>query len=185
MEPVSRAGSTRYSVPLAVSFAYLLNDMIQSVIVAVYPLLKDDFHLSFTQIGVITLTFQLTASLLLTHVGLTWTVALSVVVGPVVASAFPATTVYAQDMLTHRIGLVSGPCYGFSFGLGGIGAAVLGVSADHFGIVPVYQVCAFLPLLGLLAVFPRAGRPLATGAEMALEDLEAVDASVLPLQPYG
>ena len=71
---------------------------------------------------------------MLPYVGLGWTVALSVVIGIVLASAFPAIIVYAQDMLTHRIGMVSGLFYGFSFGLGGIGAAVLGVLADRFGI---------------------------------------------------
>lgn len=98
-------------------------------------------------------------TLALPHVGLAWTVGLSVVIGLVLASAFPAIIVYAQDMLTHRIGMVSGLFYGFSFGLGGLGAAVLGVIADHFGIVFVYQVCAFLPLLGLLAVFLPDVRP--------------------------
>ncbi|HEY5231066.1 MAG TPA: MFS transporter [Galbitalea sp.] len=98
-------------------------------------------------------------TLLLPHVGLGWTVGLSVVIGLVLASAFPAIIVYAQDMLTNRIGMVSGLFYGFSFGLGGIGAAVLGVVADHYGIVFVYQICAFLPLLGLLAAFLPDVRP--------------------------
>ncbi len=98
-------------------------------------------------------------TLLLPYVGLAWTVVLSVVIGLVLASAFPAIIVYAQDMLTHRIGMVSGLFYGFSFGLGGLGAAVLGLLADHFGIVFVYQVCAFLPLLGLLAAFLPDVRP--------------------------
>jgi FSR family fosmidomycin resistance protein-like MFS transporter len=98
-------------------------------------------------------------TLVLPYVGLGWTVGLSVVIGLVLASAFPAIIVYAQDMLTHRIGMVSGLFYGFSFGLGGIGAAVLGGVADRFGIVFVYQVCAFLPLLGILAVFLPDVRP--------------------------
>ncbi|MGH8397949.1 MAG: MFS transporter [Gammaproteobacteria bacterium] len=98
-------------------------------------------------------------TLLLPHVDLAWTVGLSVVIGVVLASAFPAIIVYAQDMMSHRIGMVSGMFYGLSFGLGGIGAAVLGVIADHFGIVFVYQVCAFLPLLGLLAIFLPDVRP--------------------------
>ncbi len=98
-------------------------------------------------------------TLLLPHVGLGWTVGLSVVIGLVLSSAFPAIIVYAQDMLSHRIGMISGMFYGFSFGLGGIGAAVLGAVADHYGIVFVYQVCAFLPLLGLLAVFLPDVRP--------------------------
>jgi FSR family fosmidomycin resistance protein-like MFS transporter len=98
-------------------------------------------------------------TLALPYVGLGWTVGLSVVIGLILASAFPAIIVYAQDMLTHRIGMVSGLFYGFSFGLGGLGAAVLGLIADHFGIVFVYQVCAFLPLLGFLAVFLPDVRP--------------------------
>jgi FSR family fosmidomycin resistance protein-like MFS transporter len=98
-------------------------------------------------------------TLMLPYVGLAWTVALSVVIGLVLASAFPAIIVYAQDMLTHRIGMVSGLFYGFSFGLGGLGAAVLGVVADRYGIMFVYQVCAFLPLLGLLAALLPDVRP--------------------------
>ena len=108
-------------------------------------------------------------TLLLPHVDLKWTVALSIVIGMVLASAFPAIIVYAQDMLTHRIGMVSGLFYGFSFGLGGIGAAVLGVIADHYGIVFVYQLCAFLPLLGLLAVFLPDVRPPQEAEQVALE----------------
>jgi MFS transporter, FSR family, fosmidomycin resistance protein len=98
-------------------------------------------------------------TLLLPYVSLGWTVALSVVIGLVLASAFPAIIVYAQDMLTHRIGMVSGLFYGFSFGMGGVGAAVLGLLADHFGIDFVYQLCAFLPLLGLFAAFLPDVRP--------------------------
>jgi len=98
-------------------------------------------------------------TLALPYVGLGWTVALSVVIGLVLASAFPAIIVYAQDMLTHRIGMVSGLFYGFGFGLGGIGAAALGLLADDFGIDFVYRACAFLPLLGLLAVFLPDVRP--------------------------
>ncbi len=98
-------------------------------------------------------------TLLLPYVGLGWTVALSIIIGMVLASAFPAIIVYAQDMLSNRIGMVSGLFYGFSFGLGGIGAAVLGLIADHSGIVFVYQICAFLPLLGVLAVLLPDVRP--------------------------
>ena len=98
-------------------------------------------------------------TLVLPYASLTWTVALSVVIGVVLASAFPAIIVFAQDMLVHRIGMVSGLFYGFSFGLGGVGAAVLGVVADHYGIDFVYHVCAFLPLLGLFAAFLPDVRP--------------------------
>lgn len=98
-------------------------------------------------------------TLLLPHVDLLWTAVLSVVIGVILASAFPAIIVYAQDMLPHRIGAISGMFYGFAFGMGGVGAAVLGLLADHFGIVFVYQVCAFLPLLGMLAIFLPNIRP--------------------------
>jgi FSR family fosmidomycin resistance protein-like MFS transporter len=65
-------------------------------------------------------------------------------------------------MLPHRIGMVSGLFYGFSFGLGGIGAAVLGVVADYSSVTFVYEICAFLPLLGLFAVFLPDVRPVET-----------------------
>lgn len=102
-------------------------------------------------------------TLLLPHVGLGWTTALSVVIGLGLASAFPAIVVYAQDMMPDRIGVVSGMFYGLSFGLGGIGAALLGVLADGTSIEFVYQVCAFLPLLGLAAVFLPDIRPPEVG----------------------
>ncbi|MEB2313701.1 MAG: MFS transporter [Sorangiineae bacterium] len=98
-------------------------------------------------------------SLLLPHVGLEMTVALTVVIGLVLASAFPAIVVYAQDLLTERIGMVSGLFFGLSFGLGGIGAAVLGFVADRYGIGFVYEVCAFLPLIGALAFLLPDVRP--------------------------
>lgn len=98
-------------------------------------------------------------TLLLPHVDLPWTIGLTVVIGFVLASAFPAIVVYAQDMLPHRIGLVSGLFYGFSFGLGGLGALVLGLLADRYSIEFVYQLCAFLPLLGLLAALLPDVRP--------------------------
>jgi FSR family fosmidomycin resistance protein-like MFS transporter len=98
-------------------------------------------------------------TLALPYVGLGMTMILSVIIGLILASAFPAIIVYAQDMLTHRIGMVSGLFYGFSFGLGGIGAALLGLVADHYGLVFVYKVCAFLPLLGIFALFLPDVRP--------------------------
>ena len=98
-------------------------------------------------------------TLALPWVGLAWTVALSIVIGLVLASAFPAIIVYAQDMLTHRIGMVSGLFYGFSFGLGGLGAAVLGLVADDYGILFVYHVCAWLPVLGVTALWLPDVRP--------------------------
>lgn len=92
-------------------------------------------------------------TLLLPHVGLAMTGVLSVVIGCVLASAFSAILVYAQELLPGRIGLISGLFFGFAFGMGGIGAAVLGHWADTVGIVYVYHVCAYLPAIGLLAAF--------------------------------
>ncbi|MEO7082689.1 MAG: MFS transporter [Gemmatimonadaceae bacterium] len=124
-------------------------------------------------------------TLLLPRVNLEWTVALSIVIGLVLSSAFPSIIVYAQDMLTHRIGMVSGLFYGFSFGLGGIGAAVLGVLADHFGIVFVYQVCAFLPLLGLMAVFLPDVRPPRQPEQLTTLSTNNVGADLLRLKRDG
>lgn len=92
-------------------------------------------------------------TLLLPHVGLFWTTALSFVIGITLASAFSAIIVFAQELLPGRVGLVSGLFFGFSFGMGAIGAAMLGWLADYAGIDFVYQACAFLPLLGLLTIF--------------------------------
>ncbi|MEO6967583.1 MAG: MFS transporter [Rhodanobacteraceae bacterium] len=108
-------------------------------------------------------------TLLLPHVDLAWTTILSVVIGVGIASAFPAIIVYAQDLMPHRIGMISGMFYGLSFGMGGIGAAVLGAVADDFGIGFVYQICAFLPLLGLLAAFLPDIRPPVHDAGYAVQ----------------
>ena len=91
-------------------------------------------------------------TLALPHVGYLWTVILSVFIGLILSSAFPAIIVYAQELVPGRIGAVSGLFFGFAFGLGGIAAAVLGVLADLRGIEWVYQVCAYLPALGLVTV---------------------------------
>lgn len=92
-------------------------------------------------------------TLLLPHANLYWTGVLTVIVGLVLASAFAAILVYAQDLAPGRIGAISGLFYGLAFGMGGIGAAVLGRLADLTSIDFVYRVCAFLPAIGLLAVF--------------------------------
>ncbi len=100
-------------------------------------------------------------TLLLPHVGLGWTVALSALTGSLLAAAFPAILVYATELLPGRVGMVSGLFFGLAFGMGGVGAAVLGVMADHIGIVSVYQLCAWLPAIGLLALLlPDPGRKL-------------------------
>ena len=92
-------------------------------------------------------------TLLLPHVNLFWTSVLSVFIGFILASAFSAILVYAQELLPGKVGLVSGLFFGFAFGMGGIGSALLGNLADHTSINFVYQVCAFLPLIGLLTAF--------------------------------
>jgi len=92
-------------------------------------------------------------TLLLPYADLFWTGILSAIIGLVMASAFPAIVVYAQELLPGRVGMISGMFFGLSFGLAGIGAAVLGALADATSITYVYQVCAFLPAIGLLAMF--------------------------------
>jgi FSR family fosmidomycin resistance protein-like MFS transporter len=92
-------------------------------------------------------------TLLLPHANLFWTGVLTVPIGLILASAFPAIVVYAQDLLPGRTGMVAGLFFGLAFGMGSVGAAVLGKLADHAGIDFVYQICAFLPLIGLLAGF--------------------------------
>jgi FSR family fosmidomycin resistance protein-like MFS transporter len=92
-------------------------------------------------------------TLLLPHANLFWTGVLSVPIGFILASAFPAIVVYAQELMPARIGTVAGLFFGFAFGLGGIGAAVLGQVADATSIQFVFHVCAFLPVIGLLAGF--------------------------------
>ena len=99
-------------------------------------------------------------SLALPYANLYWTAVLSVVIGAVIASAFSAILVYAQQLVPGRVGMISGLFFGFAFGVGGVGAAVLGILADQRGIIWVYHVCSFLPLLGLLAVFLPADNEL-------------------------
>ena len=88
-------------------------------------------------------------TLALPYAGLTMTIALSVIIGVVIASAFPAIVVYAQELAPGRTGMISGMFFGLIFGVGGIGAAVLGGLADRTSIDFVYRLCSFLPLIGL------------------------------------
>ncbi|MBN3865310.1 MFS transporter [Pseudomonas frederiksbergensis] len=95
-------------------------------------------------------------TLLLPHVDLFWTTVLSVVIGFILASAFSAIVVYAQELVPGNVGMIAGVFFGLMFGFGGIGAALLGHLADIHGIEYVYYLCSFLPLLGVLAIFlPR------------------------------
>jgi FSR family fosmidomycin resistance protein-like MFS transporter len=92
-------------------------------------------------------------SLWLPHAGLALTAVLTVVIGLILASAFSAILVYAQELVPGRVGMIAGLFFGLAFGIAGIGSAALGKLADHTSIEYVFQLCAFLPLLGLLAVF--------------------------------
>ena len=92
-------------------------------------------------------------TLLLPYANLFWTSILSVMIGLILASAFSAILVYAQDLLPGKVGMISGLFFGFAFGMGGVGAALLGKLADLTDINFVYHVCSFLPLIGLLTGF--------------------------------
>jgi MFS transporter, FSR family, fosmidomycin resistance protein len=92
-------------------------------------------------------------ALMLPYANLFWTGVLTVAIGLILASAFSAILVYAQDLLPGRVGTVAGMFFGFSFGLGGLGAAALGQIADWTSIETVYRLCSFLPLIGLLTAF--------------------------------
>ena len=97
-------------------------------------------------------------TLALPYANLFWTSVLSVIIGALLASAFPAIVVYAQELLPGRVGMISGLFFGFSFGMGGIGAAVLGWLADLTDIAFVYKICSILPVIGLLTAFlPNIG----------------------------
>ncbi len=92
-------------------------------------------------------------TLLLPYASLFWTSALSVIIGLILASAFSAILVYAQELIPGKTGMVAGLFFGLAFGMGGIGAAVLGYVADKTSIELVYKICAFLPLLGIFTLF--------------------------------
>lgn len=92
-------------------------------------------------------------TMLLPYANPFWALVLLIIIGIIIASAFPAIIVYAQELLPGRTGMVSGFFYGFAFGMGGIGAASLGKLADSFGLMQVFHWCSYLPLIGLLTVY--------------------------------
>jgi FSR family fosmidomycin resistance protein-like MFS transporter len=92
-------------------------------------------------------------TLLLPHANLFWTIVLAIVIGVIIASAFSAILVYATDLVPGKIGMIAGLFFGFMFGMAGIGSAVLGWVADEISIEYVFRVCAYLPLLGIVATF--------------------------------
>ena len=92
-------------------------------------------------------------TLALPYVGLAASAVLTVIIGLIISSTTSSIIVFAQELVPHRFGMISGVFFGVAFGIGGLGAAVLGKVADHTGIAFVYQICSFLPAIGLLAVF--------------------------------
>ncbi|PKH14090.1 MFS transporter [Pseudomonas fluorescens] len=92
-------------------------------------------------------------TLALPYVDLFWTAVLSVVIGFIIASAFSAIVVFAQELVPGNVGMIAGIFFGLMFGFSGIGAALLGLLADHHGIEYVYKLCSFLPLAGILTIF--------------------------------
>ena len=147
-------------VPQLLLFVYLASVAIGTV---VGGLLGDRFGrkfvIWFSILGVLPFT------LALPYANLFWTGVLTVPIGLILASAFPAIVVYGQELVPFRVGTVAGLFFGLAFGLGGVGAALLGQLADVSGIQFVFKLCSFLPLIGLLAAFlpqTRAGqRPAA------------------------
>jgi Arabinose efflux permease len=116
-------------------------------------------------------------TLALPYVDLAWTGVLSVIIGLVLASAFSAILVYAQELVPGRVGLISGLFFGFAFGVAGIGAAVLGQLADHTSIEHVYHLCSYLPALGLLAAWlPN----METGQRVRAAEAAQVGADAVP-----
>lgn len=116
-------------------------------------------------------------TLALPYVNLAWTGVLSVIIGLVLASAFSAILVYAQELVPGRVGLISGLFFGLAFGVAGIGAAVLGQLADHTSIEHVYHLCSYLPALGLLAAWlPN----METGQRVRAAESAQVGADAVP-----
>jgi FSR family fosmidomycin resistance protein-like MFS transporter len=98
-------------------------------------------------------------TLMLPYANLACTGVLTFIIGLILASAFPAILVFAQELVPGKVGMISGLFFGLAFGTAGIGAAVMGWLADQHGIEYVYKLCAFLPLLGLFAAFlPEVGK---------------------------
>ena len=113
-------------------------------------------------LGVFPFTFALP------YANLFWTGVLSVVIGLIIASAFSAILVYAQELVPGRVGTIGGIFFSFAFGMGGLGAALLGQLADRTSIEFVYRLCAYLPLIGLLTAFlPDLDQPATAHAPAA------------------
>jgi MFS transporter, FSR family, fosmidomycin resistance protein len=113
-------------------------------------------------------------TVILPYANLFWTSVLSVIIGLILASAFSAILVYAQELVPGRIGLVSGLFFGLAFGMGGIGAAFLGRLADRTSIDFVYHLCAYLPAIGFLTAFLPALEPPKPNSKKTISEAEAL-----------
>ena len=174
---------TVYSMLIICSISHFLNDMIQSIIPSIYPIVKDKFGVS-VQTSQLCLFVFLAAFAIVTVAGgmlgdkfgrkyviwfsilgaapfaiampfvnFTWTIIFTFLSGLIIASAFSSIVVYATDLMPDKVGLIAGIFFGLMFGLGGLGSAFFGWLADKTSIEFIFQVSAFLPLLGIIAGF--------------------------------
>ena len=174
---------TVYSMLIICSISHFLNDMIQSIIPSIYPIVKDKFGVS-VQTSQLCLFVFLAAfaigtvaggmlgdkfgrkyviwfsilgaapfAIAMPFVNFTWTIICTFMSGLIIASAFSSIVVYATDLMPDKVGLIAGIFFGLMFGLGGLGSAFFGWLADKTSIEFIFQVSAFLPLLGIIAGF--------------------------------
>ncbi|MCL2768016.1 MAG: MFS transporter, partial [Synergistaceae bacterium] len=99
-------------------------------------------------------------TLMMPHLNLVWTSVILVITGLILSSAFAAIVVFAQELAPGHVGTIGGMFFGLSFGIGGIGAAVFGKTADIYGLDVVFKICSFLPLIGILAMFLPTDRKI-------------------------
>jgi FSR family fosmidomycin resistance protein-like MFS transporter len=174
---------TVYSMLIICSISHFLNDMIQSIIPSIYPIVKDKFGVSvqtsqlclfvflaafaigtvaggmlgdkFGRKYVIWFTILGAApfAIAMPFVNFTWTIIFTFLSGLIIASAFSSIVVYATDLMPDKVGLIAGIFFGLMFGLEGLGSAFFGWLADKTSIEFIFQVSAFLPLLGIIAGF--------------------------------
>ena len=174
---------TVYSMLIICSISHFLNDMIQSIIPSIYPIVKDKFGVS-VQTSQLCLFVFLAAfaigtvaggmlgdkfgrkyviwfsilgaapfAIAMPFVNFTWAIICTFLSGLIIASAFSSIVVYATDLMPDKVGLIAGIFFGLMFGLGGLGSAFFGWLADKTSIEFIFQVSAFLPLLGIIAGF--------------------------------
>ena len=174
---------TVYSMLIICSISHFLNDMIQLIIPSIYPIVKDKFGVSVQTsqlclfvflaafaIGTVAggmlgdkfgrkyvIRFSILGAapfaIAMPFVNFTWTIIFTFLSGLIIASAFSSIVVYATDLMPDKVGLIAGIFFGLMFGLGGLGSAFFGWLADKTSIEFIFQVSAFLPLLGIIAGF--------------------------------